>query len=156
MTGTNEQAPKTDQGIYAFLTYNLARAQVALNQQAARTLQKSSDLTLTQWRILALIGTAGEAQSTELSRKHAIDKGLLSRNIKALSQDGLVKVVRSKGDRRVQKLRLTPGGQSLFETLLPIMEERQNRLRNVLEPEELKMFEIALAKLEAHAKSDVL
>jgi len=44
-------------------------------------LQRDVDLTLSKWRILALVGAAGQMQLSELARIVALEKGRLSFNI---------------------------------------------------------------------------
>ena len=75
-----------------FLTFRLARVQAKLNAQSSRILKDHAGITLTQWRLLALIGNAGRTTAAVLSREVAMDKGLISRNIKTMVSDGLVRV----------------------------------------------------------------
>ena len=62
-----------------FLTYRLSRVQAKLNAQATRILREASGITLTQWRIIALVGAAGQTRLSQLAREAALDK-----NTKAL------------------------------------------------------------------------
>lgn len=140
-----------DQPIQGFLTYRLSRVQTKLNAQAHALLQPHDGLTLSKWRILALVGAAGETRLSDLSRSADLDKGLLSRNLKSLIEDTLVASNGDKTDQRVQRLSLTPKGRALFDRVLPRMRERQARLRAALTVEELEALESALPKLEAAA-----
>lgn len=135
-----------------FLTYRLARVHMKLSMEAARLLEKEAGLSLVQWRVLALIGYAGETTSSEVVRASAMDKGLVSRKVKTLIAEGLVLSRIDGRDSRVQHLRLTARGRTVFEATLPKMRARQRRLRARLSPEELAHFFSALEKLEAAAE----
>ena len=69
----------TGRRLHQFLTYRLSRVQAKLNAQANALLHAQSGLTLSRWRILALVGAAGQTRLSELARIAALDKGLLSR-----------------------------------------------------------------------------
>ena len=137
--------------LYQFLTYRLSRVQSKLNAQANALLKVYAGLTLSQWRILALVGAAGQTRLSELAKIAALDKGLLSRNLKVLVADGFVQSEQDEIDHRVQHLGLTKKGQALFEATLPKMRERQRHLRATLSRKELETLYRALDKLEIAA-----
>ena len=149
--GSRSQTDAEDQPLQRFLTYRLSRVQAKLNAQAQALLQRYAGLTLAKWRILALVGAAGQTRLSELARVAALDKGLLSRNLKALIQDGLVATKGDDVDLRVQHLSLTKKGRRLFERTLPKMQQRQRRLNDALEPQEREALRSALDKLEVAA-----
>ena len=69
-----------DEGVLSrFMTYRLARLHARLNVQASRILQDVAGLSLTQWRVLSLVGSHRGATATQLTRVSAMDKGLFSR-----------------------------------------------------------------------------
>ena len=120
-----------DLPLHQFLTYRLSRVQAKLNAQASAMLRTHAGLTLSQWRILALVGAAGQTRLSELARTGLLDKGLLSRNLKVLVGEGLVIAKQDDVDHRVQHLRLSKRGKALFERTLPRMRKRQRHLRLV-------------------------
>ena len=132
-----------------FLTYRLARVQAKLNAQASRILRDHAGLTLTQWRLIALIGFTVQTNAAALSRTATMDKGLISRNIRTLGQDGLVRIIPDENDHRAQTLQLTSKGKAIFEKTLPRMRQRQQALRSLLTDEEEQALSSALEKLEA-------
>lgn len=140
-----------DLPLHQFLTYRLSRVQAKLNAQASAMLRAHAGLTLSQWRILALVGAAGQTRLSDLSRVAALDKGLLSRNLKVLVGGGLVISEQDDIDHRVQHLSLSKRGKALFERTLPRMRKRQRRLRSALTAKELDVLYAALDKLEVAA-----
>lgn len=135
-----------------FLTFRLARVQAKLNAQSSRILKDHAGITLTQWRLLALIGNAGRTTAAVLSREVAMDKGLISRNIKTLVNDGLVQISIDPDDNRAQHLELTEAGTRMFRETLPRMRSRQDALRALLDLEEEAVFNRVLAKLDRVAE----
>lgn len=139
------------QVILQFLTYRLSRVHSKLNAQANKILNDQAGIGLSQWRIIALIGTAEKVRSSELSRAAALDKGLVSRNLKTMIADGIVASEPDPEDHRAHNLRLTPKGMELFHETLPHMRRRQQHLTASLTRQEEAVLRTALDKLEAAA-----
>ena len=137
--------------IQQFLTYRLSRVQAKLNAQAARMLRETSGVTLTQWRIIAVVGTSGQTRLSEIARATALDKGLLSRNLATLIDEKIIQATPDETDQRAQNLTLAPRGQDMFERTLPVTRRRQSKLRENLTPDELETFRRVLDKLEIAA-----
>ncbi len=143
----------SDTPLYRFLTFRMSRVQAKLNAQANAILQREAGLTLTQWRILALVGAAGETTLSEMARTAALDKGLISRNLKAMVTDGLILASTDKKDHRIQHLTLSERGQIIHDRTLPRMQKRQDGLRSALTDEEFETMTRVLDKLEAAAEA---
>ncbi|WP_422037103.1 MarR family winged helix-turn-helix transcriptional regulator [Roseibium sp.] len=156
----SQQAEDADalfaQPLHQFLTYRLSRVQAKLNTQAQRILSQAADISLIQWRIIALIGSSGESHAGELTRRAALDKGLFSRNLKTLIKRGLVSSREDDADHRISILSLTEGGHALYQKVLPIMRARQSALRSTMSKSELDTLYRALDKLEIAAERDDL
>ena len=135
-----------------FLTYRLNRLHARLNAQAIRYLGKHADVTLTEWRAIALMGDLGPTTLTGLSREGQLDKGLLSRTIKSLIKRKIIQARQDSDDQRVQQLRLTRKGQTLFKHLLPRMQARQRFLRSALQPDEVETLFRIFDKLDRAAE----
>lgn len=136
-----------------FLTFRLSRVQAKLNSQANAILQHHSDLTLSQWRVLSLVGAFAPTQMSQVAKKSTLDKGLLSRNLKNLIADGLVSSEQDAKDQRVHHLDLTANGQSVYDKVLPIMQKRQAFLRAAMSEDEFESFLSGLDKLEVAAEN---
>lgn len=135
-----------------FLTYRISRVHWKLNSQASKILHETVGITLAQWRIIAFIGGSESITATELVKLTAMDKGLVSRNVKALIADGIVTSLDSEKDNRVHMLSLTPKGRSLFDVALPRMQQRQAKLQQGITPEDLEAFHRVIDALELAAE----
>jgi DNA-binding MarR family transcriptional regulator len=140
--------------LHRFITFRIARLHAKLNIQAARILQEKADLTLTKWRVISLIGNLGETNSAELVRISAMDKGLLSRRLKSLIDEGLVLSDIDKTDSRVHPLRLSAKGKALFDATQPHMRARQKGINAHLTEEEVETLFQIFDKLDRAAEID--
>lgn len=153
----NVQAMLDDLPLQQYLTFRLSRVQAKLNAQGARVLMDAAGLTLAQWRVVALVGSAGQTRQSDLSREAALDKGLLSRNVKNLVEQGVVISTPDEVDHRVQHLSLSDKGREIFKRVLPATRRRQEHLRAGLTQTEIETFRRVLDKLEiASEKTDFM
>ncbi|MDD9730586.1 MarR family winged helix-turn-helix transcriptional regulator [Mameliella sp. AT18] len=146
-TGGPQRAPLAN-----FLTYRFARVQSKLNAQASRILREHSGVTITQWRIIAVIGDGGPCTSAQLSRMTAMDKGLISRNVKSLNAEGYLSVTRDQTDNRALYLDLTEKGRKVFERTMPRMQARQKALRAYLDKSQIDLLMQTFDTLEKAAE----
>ncbi|MEM1375290.1 MAG: MarR family winged helix-turn-helix transcriptional regulator [Pseudomonadota bacterium] len=130
------------------VSYRISRLHGRLNAQAARILSATAGISLSQWRILVMIDAEAEISASEIVRMTKIDKAMVSRAIKSLSEDGLVKVVVSKADQRLHNVRMTPAGRERFMRAFPHMLDRQNSLVDRLAEGEAETLFRLLGKIE--------
>jgi DNA-binding MarR family transcriptional regulator len=141
-----------DLEIHQFLTYRLARTHMRLNAQAIRILKRNADLTLTQWRVIALLAGTECQSSSDIERQIDMDKGQISRTIHALSDAGYVKFKTDPTDHRKSNLKLTTKAKKIYNQTLPIMRDRQRNLIAHLDNHEITALYSALDKLERAAQ----
>ncbi len=131
-----------------FLTYRVLKAHLALNAQAAVVLAKAGGITLGQWRVLSFIGSGDARTSRAVAAFSGLDPAVISRTIRALEGEGFMTAKRLPEDRRTLELALTDKGREAFDTILPLMQARQQHLLDALSPEEQNLIHGALEKLE--------
>lgn len=134
-----------------FLSYRLMRLHSALNAQATAILA-GHGLLLGQWRIIAICGEGVAHTSRDLGKFFGLDPAFVSRTLRSLESAGHVIISRRDTDRRLLFVALTESGQALYETVLPIMQERQQALLDALSEEERAMIFPILDKLETAAE----
>ena len=135
-----------------FLTYRISRLHQKINSQGTKILAAKVGITLNQWRMVAFIGGAKTVTASELVRYTAMDKGLVSRNVKSLIEDGLVVSREHREDSRVNLLSLTPRGKEVFDVALPTMRKRQKQLQSKLSDDDVKRLREMLDILEVAAE----
>jgi DNA-binding MarR family transcriptional regulator len=80
--------------------------------RVARLLERAcTDLTLSQYRLLAMIA-GGAERATHIAGRLALTKPTVSASIDTLVARGLVTRVTADDDRRALRLQITPGGRA--------------------------------------------
>lgn len=136
----------TDFNIDDFLPYKLSLVTNTISQSLAREYE-AFNITRTQWRILAVLGGAGDMTAQGIANKTMMDKTTLSRAIKNLVERKLVKRQAQQNDGRVSSLCLTSSGRQLFKKIVPIANQADTNLRAKLSQNELAMLEKILHRL---------
>lgn len=116
MRTTKRYGKKADAALTMWV--KLARAAATfgkLTQEQIRTF----GLTVPQFGALECLGHLGPMTIGELCRKQLVSGGNMTVVIDNLEKDGLVERTRTKDDRRVVHVRLTPKGKELFEEVFP-------------------------------------
>ena len=99
----------TDSQIYDLnkhLTYRIARLQAKLSAQASELLKEHLNLSLSEWRALAVIYNPEVETQKDVLLAMGLDKGQISRTIKRLEKE-LVQTDKSTADNRLRKISLT-------------------------------------------------
>ena len=112
------------------MSYRLSRAANSLSRSAGMTYRRECDVSLGEWRVLALLGERGSLTLNKLARRSALDKAQMSRVVKGLAERGLV--TRDYGPGRTTELSLSTAGQEVYDRLLSLANERDRRIRRHL------------------------
>ena len=109
---------------------NLRKASRAITQAYDAALQPSG-LKATQFTLLGTLATQGDAPLTQLAEALVMDRTTLTRNLKPLIRDRLVRID-SEDDRRVRRVVLTEFGRAALEAARPYWEQAQSRVHEAL------------------------
>ena len=131
-----------------FLTYRLSVLSNQFSRHATDILWRKAEIHLSEWRVMALLGTRGKLSITEIATIMHMDRGLISRTLSQLTDKGLVLSERQRQDRRLISATLTTRGRELFEIVLPVMQKRQIYLLSCLTEAERQAAYSIIAKLE--------
>jgi MarR family transcriptional regulator for hemolysin len=101
------------------------------------------------WQVLLLVRSGEWGTQSELARAMGISSATLTHHLNALESQGLVRRWRDAGNRRVQRVELTPEGEALFDRLRGVAARHDQRLRSNLTDEETAQLAELLGKLEA-------
>ncbi|HEY2034247.1 MAG TPA: MarR family transcriptional regulator [Rhizomicrobium sp.] len=125
----------------------LTRRVQNLTTPQAEAIFADQDLTFTQW--IALMGLReGVAEtSADLARHLNHDTGATTRLVDQLEERGLVKRERSKSDRRIVKLILTPQGRAVAKMHVPSIVDFWNRVMSDFTAQETKQLIGLLTRL---------
>lgn len=107
-------------------SFNLRKAARAVTQFYDDAL-RDSGLKSTQFSLLAAASVAGTAPISRLAEEMAMDRTTLTRNLKPLETEGLLRI-EAGADRRVRNITITPEGEALLEKAAPMWRDAQTRI----------------------------
>lgn len=118
-----------------FIPYLLNQTATLFNQKFKRDL-KSRDMSVLQWRVLAVLKGAPEASLTVISQQAAIDQPTLSRLVDQMVERQLLTRSQSTADARFLAITLTAEGEALFDELWPLAWKHYQRGMHELSEDE--------------------
>ena len=134
-----------------FLPYRLSVASNAVSSLIARAYEDRFQLTIPEWRLIAILAERGESTPLDLGRTARMDKITVSRAAKALLKRALISARPNAADRRSHFLALTEEGRGLYRRVAPIaLELEDDLLRHFTQAEVTQLSEM-LRRLEAAA-----
>lgn len=135
-----------------FLPYRLSLLTNTISQGIAASYRDEHDISVTEWRILAVLGRYPGLTASEVTERTAMDKVAIHRAVKSLVQKTLLERKTDQNDRRRQLLFLTKNrGQALLQDVIPRAKEFESRLFQALSEEETQSFLSTLKKLHQQA-----
>jgi DNA-binding MarR family transcriptional regulator len=142
-----------DVTIKTLLSYRIHRVANMMSRSAGARYRVGFDVSLAEWRTIALLGAEAPLSLNELAREAGLDKGQISRVISGLADRGLVlRELANEGGRTV-RLTLTRPGQALYRSLISAATERNNAFLACLSAEERLHLDSALEKLATLARA---
>ena len=119
---------------------------------SASAYERGFGLTLNEWRIIALLSSAGKLSISRLADQAQFDRGLTTRVIATLIKHQFVKKERDTQDGRGEIASLTVQGQELVSEVAPLAAQRNEELLSCLTKNERVIFDGILNKLTDQAK----
>ena len=93
---------------------------------------KPTGLKATQFTLLtAVVYAQGAATLTDLAENLGMDRTTLSRNLRPLERQGLIKIS-AEGYRRSRHVDITPAGERLLAEAVPLWRRAQQQLKSTL------------------------
>ncbi|MBL8381959.1 MAG: MarR family transcriptional regulator [Burkholderiales bacterium] len=135
--------------LLSFRVHALANA---LSRGAALTYRREFDVSLMEWRVLALLGAHQPLSQRDLARHAGLDKGQMSRVVSALARRALVARAPNEQDGRGVRLTLSRAGTRAYEGLIAAANRRNDALAAALAPSERIAFDDMVARLTARAR----
>jgi len=137
-----------------FLPYRLSVVSNTVSQGIAHIYQQNYDLTVVEWRIIAVLGGYPGLTASQIVDRTVMDKVTVSRAVKRLLERGLLKRITHGTDRRRRHLQLTQqSGQKTFEAIVPRARNYEHTLLASLTPAERQILLDLLDRLHHAAIS---
>ncbi len=133
----------------AFLPYRLATLSNRISRTIARLYSERFDLSIPEWRCMAILGETPDISATEVAERGALDKVAVSRAVARLRAKGrLVRRV-APDDRRRSVLALSPAGERIYREIVPLALAYEEALLRRLSEEERATLDRILTRLES-------
>lgn len=134
-----------------YLPYRLATLSNRISGIIAQTYKDKFGLSVTEWRIMAVLGEYPGASADEVSVKIQIEKSIVSRSLQKLLARHLVLREVDSADRRRQNLTLTKTGKDVYRQIVPVSYDYEDQLLTCFNAEERALFDALLDRLYAQA-----
>jgi len=132
-----------------FVPYRLSVVSNTVSQGIAHVYQQDHELTVVEWRIIAVLGRFPGLTASQIVERTVMDKVSVSRAVKRLLERGLLKRSTLGSDRRYRKLELTEKlGKKTFESIVPRARNYERALLKDLTKTEIATLVDLLNRLE--------
>jgi DNA-binding MarR family transcriptional regulator len=136
-----------------YMPYRLSIVSNKVSSIVAQTYKDKFALSITEWRIMAVLGEYPRASADEISVKTQIEKSLISRAISNLLKRKLVERNTAKDDKRRSEVSLSKTGYEVYAEVVPMSLEYEQALLNCLSSEEQVQLSEMIDRLYDHAQT---
>lgn len=137
-----------------FLPYRLSVLSNAVSTSIAGIYESEFDLSVWQWRIIAVLGEHNDLTSTEVAVRTLMDKPTVSRAATSLIERGILSRNIDDDDRRRAPLSLTDEGQAIYTAIRPRALACERELLDALSPKEVETLHALLSRMSKVVSPD--
>jgi len=149
MTEPPEQPDPPKLSLPAFLPYRLATLSNRISRMIAQMYSERFQLTIPEWRVMAILGETPEISANEVAERGAMDKVTVSRAVDRLRKAGRLERHFAVEDRRRSVLTLSAEGQTVYDQIVPLALAYEQALLDKLSEEERATLDRLLERLES-------
>jgi DNA-binding MarR family transcriptional regulator len=135
-----------------FLPYRLSILSNRVSRAIARRYAKTFELSIPEWRVIAVLGRRPGLTAKEIAEATEMDKVAVSRAVARLITAKRVASRADRADARRQLLSLTREGESVHARIAPIALASEERLLAALDARERALLDQLLDRLLEAAK----
>jgi len=136
-----------------FLPYRLSVTSNRISELIASHYRTRFSLSVTEWRIMAVLGEYPGVSAEEVCRRTETEKSILSRAVTRLLQRELIERAFSPDDKRRSVLNLSASGQAIYQELVPLALSYEKQLLSCFSKSERKHLDKFLDRLFEHAET---
>ncbi|MFW2003761.1 MarR family winged helix-turn-helix transcriptional regulator [Acinetobacter baumannii] len=107
-------------------------------------------ISVTEWRIVSLLAVEQPIVAKRIAEAIGLDKATVSRSINRLEKEGYLYLNIDENDRRANFIELSAKGISLYNQVIDIALDREQKMLEPLTAEETEHFIRILNKLNQH------
>ena len=132
-----------------FLPYRLSVLSNRISQDIARLYAERFSLSVTEWRVIAVLGRYPDLSANAVAERTAMDKVAVSRAVASLIRDGRLRRRLHGDDRRRSVLALSAKGYRIYDEVAPLALRFERELLSRLGADEQQWLSRILERLEA-------
>ncbi len=132
-----------------FLPYRLSVLSNRISQGIAAQYEERFQLSLPEWRVMAVVGEEPELSAGQVADRTAMDKVAVSRAVNKLIDAGRLERKFSPEDKRRSVLTLSDSGIEIYKQVVPIALNYEAHIIEKLSDNEFNTLNSLLMKLEA-------
>ena len=133
-----------------FLPYRLSILSNTISQTIADDYQSRYDISVTEWRVMAVLARFDGLSAREVAERTAMDKVAVSRALARLVDAGRVHRSTHDDDKRRSVLSLTDAGWDMHDEVAPMARAREREVLAKLDEQEREWLTRILDKLLSH------
>ena len=137
-----------------FLPYRLAIVTESIARVFAENYEGSFNLTIPEWRALAVIAEHGTLSPTAVGQHTMMDKVKVSRAAQSLVAKGMLRQSQDPRDGRGRLLRLTRKGETTHSRMVPFAVGMESRLFDDLSRADIAALNRVLTKLTTRLETN--
>jgi DNA-binding MarR family transcriptional regulator len=133
----------------AFTPYRLSVLTNRISSAIARHYSERFDLSIPEWRVMAVLGETPGLSARQVAERTAMDKVQVSRAVQSLLAAKRLTRSSDRTDGRVTQLSLSARGRTIYDEVVPLALGLEQEFLSVLNAEERSAFDTLLTKLSA-------
>ncbi|AGG87704.1 MULTISPECIES: MarR family winged helix-turn-helix transcriptional regulator [Rhodanobacter] len=130
-----------------FLPYRLSILSNTISQAIADDYQRRYDISVTEWRVMAVLARYAGLSAREVAERTAMDKVAVSRALARLVEAGRVDRAVHDNDKRRSVLNLSSAGWAIHDVVAPMARAREREVLAKLDAQERQWLARILDKL---------
>lgn len=135
-----------------FLPYRLSILSNTVSSTIARIYDKRFDLSIPEWRVIAILGRFPGISAVEVAERTLMDKVAVSRAVSKLIKYGRIDRQFADADRRRSILNLSEEGQRVHDEIAPLALKFEQDLLHGFGDEEVRTLNVLMERLLARAR----
>ena len=136
----------------AFLPYRLSILSNTISSAIAGAYAEKFNLSIPEWRIIAVLGRYPGLSAVEVAERTAMDKVAVSRAVSRLLKANRIKRRFANADRRRSILELSSQGRDVYDRITPLALGYENELLEGLSQHDRADFDALIDKLLSRAR----
>ena len=131
-----------------FLPYRLSVLSNRVSDAIARQYSARFDLSIPEWRIIAVLGQTPNLSARDVAKRTAMDKVQVSRAVTTLVAARRLTRSEDCNDARIARLALTTKGRAIYEEVAPLALRLESLLLSSLSAQERNTLQNLMHKLD--------